>query len=68
MINGVCRVCGCTDVLPCEVEVNDVNPSGVCQWMDEAHTLCSNPRCVADVPLQILLDVVFPRLALGAHQ
>jgi len=62
MSNGVCRVCGCTDVMPCEVEPNDINPSGTCQWMDDAHTLCSNPRCVANVPLQALLDIVFPRL------
>jgi hypothetical protein len=63
MINGVCRICGCTDVLPCTLNQDDDSvPLDVCQWMDEAHTLCSNPRCVANVPLQALLDIVFPRL------
>jgi len=23
----------------------------VCWWVDAAHTLCSNPRCIAVVPL-----------------
>lgn len=60
-MNGVCRVCGCTDVLPCVVEVNDFHPEGLCAWLDEAHTLCSNPRCVAEVPVGALLDICFPR-------
>lgn len=47
--------------MPCAVEVNRVNPDGVCSWMDEAHTLCSNPMCVAEVPMPVLLDIVFPR-------
>jgi hypothetical protein len=50
---GVCRVCGCTDTDPCEL-----NETQACWWIDEAHTLCSNPRCVAVVPLsQIDFDV-----------
>lgn len=62
-MSGTCQICGCTDVMPCAVEVNRVNPDGVCSWMDEAHTLCSNPMCVAEVPMQTLLDIVFPRYA-----
>ena len=43
---GVCRVCGCTDVSPCQL-----NETHGCWWIDEAHTLCSNPRCLAVIPL-----------------
>jgi hypothetical protein len=62
-MNGVCRVCGCTDVMPCTILSWD-DPSQVvqCAWLDEAHTLCSNPACVAEVPVGQLLDICFPRL------
>lgn len=34
---GVCRICGCTDAFGC-IEG--------CAWVDEEHTLCSNPECL----------------------
>ncbi|QHN04393.1 hypothetical protein FTO74_14250 [Granulicella sp. WH15] len=36
---GVCRHCGCTDESAC--------PDG-CEWVDVAHTVCSNDDCIAD--------------------
>jgi hypothetical protein len=53
-----CRVCGCTELQPCLVTY----PGGVrapepCAWLDPGHTLCSNPRCVALVPLDELIDM-----------
>ncbi len=32
LLQGVCRVCGCTDDAACE---------GGCYWVDETETLCS---------------------------
>lgn len=34
---GRCRYCRCTDERAC--------PEG-CWWIDQEHTVCSNPRCV----------------------
>jgi len=44
--SGRCRVCGCTDEQGC-----DLGAGFVCWWVDEAHTLCSAPKCVGVVPL-----------------
>lgn len=43
---GRCRVCGCTDLQAC-----DLGAGFMCWWVDEYHTLCSAPRCLAVVPL-----------------
>jgi hypothetical protein len=43
---GHCRVCGCTDDTAC-----DLGAGFVCWWVDEAHTLCSAPKCLAVVPI-----------------
>ena len=52
-ISGVCRVCGCTENAPCliYVEIADQEASP-CWWIDRAKTLCSNPQCLAVVPLE----------------
>lgn len=42
----ICQVCGCTGHLPCLLENGEA-----CSWLDPAHSLCSNPRCVARIPL-----------------
>jgi hypothetical protein len=44
----MCEFCGCTDMLACE---------DGCYWMDDTHTLCSNPCCVG--------LAVWTQLALG---
>jgi len=55
-ISGVCRICGCTETTPCYVIHNgDDAESFPCSWVDVAETLCSNPRCVAEVPMDELL-------------
>jgi hypothetical protein len=36
-MRGQCEFCGCTDLRAYE--------DGCC-WMDDTHTLCSNPACV----------------------
>lgn len=46
---GVCRVCGCTELAPCQ------DSAGYCcMWVDQLHTLCSSTRCIAAVPLREL--------------
>lgn len=50
-----CRVCGCTEANPCVLEFEDEDHQLTCSWMDFDHTLCSNPRCVAQVPLTELM-------------
>lgn len=56
---GTCRVCGCTEANPCVGRY--VNPEKgeieqfACAWLDAARTLCTNPRCVAEIPLDELL-------------
>jgi hypothetical protein len=38
---GVCRVCACSELDPC-----DVNRTGVaCSWADASQTLCTAPAC-----------------------
>lgn len=34
-LSGICRVCGCTDMVPCD------DPEGPCAWVDPNETLCS---------------------------
>jgi hypothetical protein len=47
---GRCRVCGCTELKPCQIRTDDAGFCP-CWWVDKAHTLCSNPRCIAVIPL-----------------
>ena len=37
-VQGVCSMCGCTDLTPCVDEVT----GECCQWIDEEQTLCSD--------------------------
>lgn len=49
-----CRVCGCTYDRPCFIANEQIEGDGrllTCSWVDAAHTLCSNPKCVAEIPL-----------------
>lgn len=49
-----CRICGCTFDRPCFIANEQIEGDGrllTCSWVDRAHTLCSNPKCVAEVPL-----------------
>jgi hypothetical protein len=64
-MSGVCRICGCTDLSPCvlqEILYNrDVMPLvGTCSWLDPGHTICTNPGCVAVIPLDELMEICFP--------
>lgn len=56
---GFCRVCKCTEVTPCAIstEVDGVIELSTCGWLDEDHTLCSNERCIALVPLRVLVEM-----------
>lgn len=48
-LSGVCRVCGCTMEDGCHLA------EGIsCWWMDIDETLCSNPVCIAKVPVVVL--------------
>jgi len=49
-----CRVCGCTKLKPCLFSIAPGEPLEPCAWLDFDHTLCTNPRCVATVPLREL--------------
>jgi hypothetical protein len=49
---GRCRVCGCTAFAPCILEVTSFpGNENTCWWVDADETLCSNPKCLAVVPL-----------------
>jgi hypothetical protein len=59
-----CRVCGCTEFAPCQLVVVGHDDQGQadpilqpCGWVDFDHTLCSNLRCVAEIPLDVLMDM-----------
>jgi hypothetical protein len=53
-----CRVCGCTELKPC-----DLGDGDLCAWVDFDHSLCSNPQCVAVIPLGELLEMPWLRAA-----
>jgi len=72
-IRGICRVCGCTDLSPCIFSADEprfgADDPGIlqqCSWMDAAHTLCSNFKCVAVVPLDELVEICAKQLAAAA--
>ena len=55
-----CHVCGCTELNPCIIDPlfpfdGTSGQKEPCTWLDFDHTLCTNPRCVASVPLDELL-------------
>lgn len=67
-----CRICGCTELSPCVMEeFLDGGADGfpepdrwTCTWMDFDHTLCSNVQCVAQIPMNELLEMPLFRIAL----
>ena len=63
---GKCRVCGCTELRPCLAQIAPGEPMIACSWMDFDHTLCSNFRCVAAVPLDELLELTLFRIRTAA--
>lgn len=62
-IPGRCRICGCTELAPCHWTeiIRDEETPMVCAWLDFDRTICTNPRCVAVVPLTELERLVFVR-------
>jgi len=58
-LSGKCRVCGCTEFAPCQLETG--HP---CAWLDSDCTLCTNLRCVAALPIEDLLELVYMPAAL----
>lgn len=56
LISGVCRICGCTQGRACVM--HDVGgDSSTCSWVDVDRTLCSNPRCVAEISIDELEEM-----------
>ncbi len=54
---GQCRVCGCTERMPCAIDFVDEDGDAAavaCTWANAERTLCSNPNCVAEVLLEVL--------------
>jgi hypothetical protein len=50
-VKGVCRICGCTELKPCQMVPNPDaplagQPKVTCAWADKTQTLCTNPRCL----------------------
>ena len=68
---GACRICGCTALDPC-VLIGAAEGLGVetmnCGWLDEDRTLCSNPVCVAEVPLDLLVAITKQRGGLRSRK
>lgn len=60
---GKCRVCGCSSVKPCLFQIAAGEPLIACSWIDFDHTLCSNFRCIAVIPLDELLELAILRPA-----
>jgi hypothetical protein len=54
---GKCRICGCSELRPCLFKIEPGHPLVACAWIDEERTLCSNPRCVAEIPLRELMAI-----------
>ena len=61
-----CRVCGCNDNNPCMLSPEELDPMRQsllaepgekypCAWFDVNRTLCTNPKCIAKVPLRELV-------------
>ncbi len=59
-----CRVCGCTPLNPCLIRFEDEDHQEPCTWLDFDHTLCTNPACIAKVPLAELLEMPILRGAI----
>jgi hypothetical protein len=63
---GTCRFCGCTEshacIFPDPDSDNPRDPNLLtCWWIDPAKTVCSNPHCVAQMPIEEL-----ERVSLGS--
>ena len=52
-----CRVRGCTETNPCFLGGGDTKPIEFCSWLDDDHTLCTNPHCVAIISTGELLEM-----------
>lgn len=65
LVEGRCRVCGCTENRACIVQWGpgeSLDTVKACWWIDARKTLCSNPKCLAQIPLEeiereILMEV-----------
>lgn len=57
-ISGACRVCGCTQGTACMYIEPPSQVPMPCFWIDSAQTLCSNPRCVVQVPFDDLMGML----------
>lgn len=55
---GKCRVCGCSELKPCLFQFRPGEPLMACSWIDAGRTLCSNLQCIAQVPLDELMELV----------
>jgi hypothetical protein len=55
---GKCRVCGCTEFAPCHLKSVINGESFPCSWVDANRTLCSNPRCTVEIPMEELLAMI----------
>jgi hypothetical protein len=60
---GKCRVCGCSQLKPCLLQIAPGEPLIACAWIDFDHTLCSNFRCIGTIPLDELLELAILRPA-----
>ena len=54
-----CRVCGCSELVPC-VMLDVRGRQTTCGWLDIDHSLCSNWRCIAMIPITELekMDII----------
>lgn len=60
---GKCRVCSCSQLKPCLIQIAQGEPLAACSWIDFDHTLCSNFRCIGAIPLDELLEMPILRRA-----
>jgi hypothetical protein len=55
---GKCRRCGCTETTACQLTSLITGESFPCSWVDANRTLCSNPRCTVEIPMDDLIAML----------
>lgn len=47
-IQGICRICGCTEAVPCQIVIAIGDEAIVipCSWLDDDRDLCTNRKCI----------------------
>lgn len=61
-IPGRCQICGCTNATPCVLQDEAGAPLRYCAWLTTEETLCTNFRCIAQVPIGELEAMILAQI------